>query len=315
MNGKKILVTGYKGFLGSSLIRELKKYHCQIVGVTRNKETGSVDESVQELVGNYSVDFWAKAIVGVDIIYLFAAQTSSAISNKQPFTDLQGNLLPTVSLVQACLQTGLSPRIIFAGSVTQVGPTMKTPVNELLRDNPVTIYDVNKLASEKYLQVYANQMGGRAVTLRLANLYGPGPISSSADRGILNMMVRRALTGGNLTVYGTGEYIRDYVFIDDVVQAFIRSSSQIEKTNGKYYLIGSGQGHSLLEMMTMVKLSVREKVGKNVDLEFVSEPAGTSVIEQRNFVADTNAIQTDSGWKPTTDLKTGIEKTIEYYLR
>lgn len=314
MNGKKILVTGYKGFLGSSLVRELRKYNCQIIGVTRNKEAGNFDESVHELVGNYSVDFWAKVIEGVDIIYLFAAQTSSAISNKQPFTDLQGNLLPTVSLVQACLQTRLSPQIIFAGSVTQVGLTLKTPVNELFRDNPVTIYDVNKLASEKYLQVYANQLDGWAATLRLANLYGPGPKSSSADRGVLNMMVGKALMGEDLTYYGKGEYIRDYVFIDDVVKAFMLVGVNIHKTNGKYYVVGSGEGYSIREMMELVAKLVHKKTGKIVGVVSVPEPDGLSVIEKRNFVADARALKHDTGWSAEVGLEEGITKTIEYYL-
>lgn len=314
MKGKTVLVTGYKGFLGSAILGELKRFHCKLIGVTRNENNVENDKEIRVLVGDYSVSFWEKIIRGVDVIYLFAAQTSAAVADRNPLFDLQSNLLSTVSLMQACLQTGLRPLIVLAGSVTQTGLTRETPIDEKRIDLPVTVYDVNKLSAEKYLQVYANQLGGKAVTLRLANLYGPGPKSSSADRGILNMMVRRAIMGEDLTVYGSGKYLRDYVYIDDVARAFVLAVTNIKNTNGKYYIVGSGQGHTILEMMKLVASQAEKMTGKATRVISVPAPDGLSVIEERNFVADTRAIQIDTGWKAETDLQTGIVNTIKYYL-
>ncbi|MFQ5443755.1 MAG: NAD-dependent epimerase/dehydratase family protein, partial [Nitrospinales bacterium] len=203
--------------------------------------------------------------------------------------------------------------ILFSGTVTQVGFTTNFPNNEKLCDDPITIYDINKLAAEKYLQYYSRQMGGRSVTLRLSNVYGPGPQSGSADRGFLNMMTHRAIKGEPLTIYGKGQFVRDYIFIDDVVNAFLIAGSKMDVVKGRYYVLGSGKGHTIKQAAEMVKERVLNLIENNVEIRYIPVPEGLSKIETRQFVADASNFKRDTGWEPSVSLQTGIDRTIKFF--
>ena len=155
----------------------------------------------------------------VDVVFHFAGQTSLYAADTDPVCDYQANVLPMFLMLEACKKNDVHPDILFTGTSTIVGLPEELPVNETFPDQPVTIYDAHKLMAETYLKCYARMGLARGVTLRLTNVYGPGPKCSSEDRGILNMMVNRALSGKNVTVYGEGKFIRDYVYVDDFEEA------------------------------------------------------------------------------------------------
>ena len=126
-------------------------------------------------------------------------------------------------------------------------------------------------------------------------------------------MIQQALSNKPLTAYGTGEYIRDYIFIDDVVDAFLNAGEHIEKLSGKYFLIGTGTGHSILEMMTMIQEQVQTLTSFAVPINHIPMPEEISLIEKRNFIANSNSFQRKTNWKPSIPLEEGIKKTVEYY--
>lgn len=299
---KNILITGVKGFIGSSVYGALRQYGCKLTGVSRG-----------DIGGEFSIEFWDHVIPMVDMIYHFAAQTSSALADSHPVDDIKSNVLPVVSLIQACQKSQGRPIILYSGAATEIGFTTKNGMPDS-RDKPITVYDVNKLATENFLSYYSRCMDGRSVTLRLANVYGPGPKSSSSDRGILNLMVRRALNSQELTVYGTGEYTRDYVYIDDVVSAFLAAAVFMDRTNGRHFVIGSGAGYTIKEMMKLVARIVKIKTGRKSTVITVPEPVGMSQIEHRHFTADTSSFRDVTGWKAMVSLEEGISRTVDSYL-
>lgn len=316
-SGKTILVTGAAGFIGSSIIRALCNVDCNLIClVTGSRKIGVSSDSTAHIKIHHgdirSVSVWDELLNGVDIIFHFAAQTSSIFANQNPVKDMEINLVPVVRLIQACQKKRVRPDIVFSGTVTQAGLTTHYPVDETHRDDPITIYDINKLAQEKYLQYYGREMGGRAVTLRLANVYGPGSKSGRPDRGILNMMVVKALSNQPLTVYGHGDYVRDYIFIDDVVNAFLIAGTHMNILNGNYYVIGSGQGYCIREMAETVRNLVAKITGQHVEIDFVPPPPELSRIEFRHFVADTRRFCSDSVWRPKVSLQDGISRTIQF---
>ena len=317
---KTILITGGFGYIGSSVVSVLNKISCNIIIVTKenrkavNFSKGAAQISVVK-ADIRKKDIWKNLLSGVDVLFHFAAQTSSSVANDNPSMDIEVNLLPVVNIIETCIKNDLSPHIIFSGTVTQVGFTSIYPVNESFKDVPITIYDINKLAAEKYLQFYSNQLGNHAVTLRLSNVYGPGPRSSSADRGILNIMIRKALQGEPLTIYGDGNFIRDYIFIDDVAEAFLLAGVKIDALRGNYYVIGSGIGSTIKDAVNIIKDKVMKKTKRNVEVAFISPPEDISQIEYRNFVADTNRFSSLTGWKAKISLGEGIDRTINYFLK
>ena len=315
---KVILITGGAGYLGSSIINALSFTKCRIIaldikGSVLNTMHGKAANVSLEYVDIRNKDTWLKFLKGAHVVFHLAAQTSSRIANENPVKDMEVNLLPIAAMIEVCYKNKLRPDIIFAGTVTQVGLTDKCPVDEKFKDNPVTIYDINKLAAEKYLQYYSNQMGRMAATLRLANVYGPGTTSSNADRNILNAMVKKALKGEVLTIYGEGAFIRDYVYIDDVVRAFLIAGAKMDKLAGNYYVIGTGIGYSIKDMVNTVKSEAGRRTDKEVQVNHVPSPEGLSPVEFRNFIANANAFKHATGWMAEVSLQEGIKRTIDFF--
>jgi len=318
--GKTILISGASGFIGSSLARVLSQIDCTLICCSRDIEKLEIIPSAKAHIVNRQIDIrtplvWEEVIEGVDAVFHFAAQTSSKFANDNPCLDMDINLVSIARFIETCQNKKIRPDIIFPGTVTQVGFTETWPIDEMIQDVPISVYDINKLASEKYVCYYGTQLGGRGVTLRLANVYGPGTKTGRPDRGILNMMVMRALKGKSLTLYGDGNYVRDYVFIDDVVTAFLMAGAALSVTNGRYYVLGSGVGHTINEMAEIVKTMVAKITGKNVDIQNVPPPPGLSQIEFRHFVANTSRFREDTGWRPRVRLEEGIKHTIDFFLR
>lgn len=316
--GKTILVTGGAGYIATNLLHALRDVKCRIFRLDR---PGTVFEPVggEAEVTDLEADVrdpaaWEAALNRADIVFHFAAQTSTYVANADPPADLDINVLPMVRLLEVCRTQSWKKVILFSSTVTIVGLPERLPVDESFPDRPVTVYDLHKMMAEQYLKYYAAQGFVTAAVLRLANVYGPGPASSRPDRGILNQMTRRALSGEVLTVYGRGDQLRDYVHVEDVAEAFLRAAMHAADLNGGHYVIGSGRGYSLAEAMNLIADRVAVKTGRRVSVEHVDPPSPQSPIEFRNFVADTGRFAGLTGWKSHYTLERGIDQTIERLL-
>jgi nucleoside-diphosphate-sugar epimerase len=316
--GSKVLVTGGLGFLGSRLVQTLGQVPCQIDLLVRpGRDTNPVPAAratVKLIQGDIQIqETWSKALDGVDYVFHFAAQTSASVANQDPLTDFGINVEPVLHMLETCRRKGLKPSILFSGTVTQAGIPPRLPVDESFQDLPIIVYDIHKLMAEKYLQYYCQDAGIPAVTLRLANVYGPGASVGSQNRGILNLMIRNGLKNEPLTVYGKGEWVRDYLFIDDAVGAFLLAGNAATNIGGNYYVIGSGTGTRIVDAINLVADRVQHHGGHRPEVVHVPPPESSSPIEDRNFVADTGKFRSATGWQPQVSLADGIDRTISYF--
>jgi len=314
---KNILITGGAGYLATNLIAQLRETDCHIIRVD------CPGVQFVPLVGKYTFHdieadirervIWESLLDNVDIVFHFAAQTSVYVAEQDPQADLAINVMPMLHLLETCREKKLTPIVLFSGTVTEVGLTEHLPVNESCPDYPITIYDLHKWMAENYLKHYARTGILKGVVLRLANVYGPGPKSSSADRGVLNMMIRKALQGQSLTVYGDGKYLRDYVYVEDVAHAFLNAAANIGIVSGKHFVIGSGEGYTILQAINLVAERIALKTGKRVPVVNIEPPSQLLPIEFRNFVADTQLFTKSTGWKAKWSLIEGIDATIQEF--
>ena len=312
--GKRIVITGASGYLASNLVYRLQDSRCTIVRLSRKENLPPIDgkADVIDIAGDICErDTWEQVMKNVNIVYHFAAQTSVYVAHDNPLADWLINVAPMLHLLETCREKHEQPVVIFSGTVTEVGIPKSLPVDETHDDQPVTIYDLHKLMAENYLKYYAGQGTVQGTILRLANVYGPGPKSSSADRAVINMMMRKALKGEALTIYGTGEYLRDYIFVEDVISAFLKAPACIEHLNGKHFVLGSGEGVTIARAFTFMAERVTLKIGKQISVEYIAPPAAQSPIEARNFVADTQQFASATGWQAQYSLIDGIDHTLE----
>jgi len=258
---------------------------------------------------------WRRILDGVDVVFHFAAQTSIPLAEKDPPADYTINALPLLHLAETCREMGLSPDVLFTGTVTETGIPMRLPVDETHPDHPVTIYDLHKWLAEQYLKHFVKRGILRGAILRLANVYGPGPQTQSPDRGVLNQMIRKALAGETLAIYDPlGDKLRDYIFVEDAALAFLKAGAYMEEVNGRHFVIGSGEGHTIAEAFHLVADQISLITGREVEVRHSPPPSPPSPIEMRNFVADFHSFSKITGWIPQTSLKEGIAKTIRAFL-
>lgn len=315
---KHLLVTGGSGFLATNLVEALGDTKCLIRRLSRNSSrlapvrgSARLEDMTGDIAGR---DAWERALEGIDVVFHFAAQTSVYTANEDPLADLSDNVLPILHMLETCRGKKLHPIVLFSGTVTEAGIAERLPVDENQKDNPVTVYDLHKLTAENYLKYYTKQSIVKGAVLRLSNVYGPGPKSSGADRGVLNGMIGKALRGETLTIYGHGNYVRDYVYVRDVVNAFLEAGAVIDRLNGSHFVIGSGEGHTIAETVDMVAKHVEKKLGRHVPVVNIDPPHPLSPIEERNFIADTGKFSLATGWNASTSIEEGIDLTIDFIL-
>jgi nucleoside-diphosphate-sugar epimerase len=312
--GKGVLVTGGAGFIGSSLVALLSTAECRIVRLQRSRAApanAGIARVLDVAADVRDPAAWKSALAGIDVVFHLAAQTSVRVAENDPAQDYEANVRPLVHLLDACAALARAPIVVLAGTATQAGLTRALPANEDGGDAPITAYDRHKLAAERLLLERAAIGAVRGTTLRLTNVYGPGPQAGSADRGVLNAMIGRALRGEDLTLYGAGNEMRDYLFVEDAARAFVAAGASAEAVNARRFVVGSGRGHSLAEAFALVAERAAMRTGRRVNVVKAAPPEPVHPIEARSFVADASRFAQATGWRATVDLTEGIDRTIE----
>jgi len=318
---KKILITGASGLIGSRLRHRFFLEDCHLVCQSmRNVPKNEKNKKCNEQWYQASLDspfFWEKLLYDFepDIIFNLAAQTSHYECNKNISKAFEINTLPLANLIETLRQKKIFPTLINVGTATQVGLKLKLPVSENAKDNPLTIYDISKLASEHLTNFYANLEGGSGCTMRLCNVYGFSSEKQHSDRGVLNKFIWQSLNSENIKIYGDGNFIRDYVYVEDVIDAFIKVAQNSNIISGKTYLVGSGVRSTLIEAAKLVLELAHKNHGSKSVIEHISPISDLSTIDFRDFIADVSLISGDINWVAKTTLRSGLEKTMLSVLR
>ncbi len=319
LKGKVVSITGSNGYIGSALTRELEKYSLKIIRISRKQLTpkDGVEDWVLDLNKKSS---WIKIVNRSDIIFHLSGNTSIYDAEKDPKESLISTLFPIIQLINASKKLSRIPRVIFSSTATVYGLTEVLPVLETKQPNPITVYDLHKFFAEQQLLVASSSNIIDAISLRLANVYGPSPTESlSQDRGILSKITKKRFTLKNLQIYGNGDYLRDYIYIDDVVNAFLHASvmdNDILLNKNQISLnVASGKGTPVKEVFDLISREIEKITGIRGDIENVAWPEEVNEIEKRNYIGSIELIKSLTGWQPSVSLEEGIRLLVKHYSK
>jgi len=315
---KDILIIGGLGFIGSNLTHALVKKGYKVTIIDAELDPYGWNyfniETIQKKVEYRKVDIRDKnclidAVKGKDVIFNFAGQVSRLISLENPELDIDINVKGSINVLDAVKIHAPDAKVIFAGSRGQTGEPIYLPVDEDHPDNPTDIYGINKLTAEKYHKLYFDVYGIKTTVFRINNVYGPRCQIKHGHYGVLNLFIGWALQDLPLTVYGDGSQTRDYIYIDDLINAFISIIDNSE-TNGESFQVGSGIETRFLDMVNIIS----DTVGKG-KIVFQPFPDTLNKIDINRFVSSIEKLKKTTGWLPEISLEEGIFRTIEYYKR
>lgn len=310
---KKVLIVGGLGFIGSNLAIALYRAGASVnlLSIDWPLDDSHISPVLKKM------HFWKnnmrelhevqRVVKDVEIIFNLAAGSGAIDSNQCPLKDLDLNCRPQLVLLEACRISNPSVKLVYTSSRLVYSPHATLPVTEGATTNPVSLYGIHKLTVEKYHQIYFHLHGINSVILRITNPYGPYQRPGRNNYGIINWFIQIALSGGNIPVYGTGEQVRDYIYIDDVVNAMMLSGINTEADN-LIFNIASGNPTRFIDMVKAI-ISV---TGKG-NIQYVPWPVNASKVETGDFKADIRFIKKKLGWQPTIALIEGVEKVIAFY--
>ncbi len=316
--GARVLITGGLGFLGSSLAHALVQSGAKVTlldnlnpiygGNRFNIE--EIKDSVITIIDDVrNQDRLRQLIPVADYIFHFAAQVSHIDSGTIPLEDNDTNARAYLALLDLCRQLNPKVKILFPSSRLALGKLLSSPVSEDHPARPLNIYGVHKLSAEHYSRIYAQSYGLRTVVLRLTNPYGPRQQIKHSKYSIPGWFMRLAMEEKEITMFGAGEQKRDYIYVDDVTDAFLMAGAS-SNTDGKLYNCGTGDSITFREMIDEI-LSV---VGSG-SVRSVPWPENYEREETGDFEVDISLLRREAGWNPHTGLHDGLERMYQYYRR
>lgn len=313
---KKVLITGGLGMIGSSIARRLSQLGAEITILdARLPMYGANDFNIRDIPERPRIvetdirDRGALERLDWDfhVIFNLAGQVSHNDSIENPYLDAEINYLGHLNVLEQVRKYNPKAKVFFSGSRLQFGRIQGNPVREDHPQQPLTPYALDKSAAENLYLFYHRIHGIPVVVFRIANPYGPRGQIQHSKYCIVNWFVRQAMEGKTITVFGDGAQIRDYIFIDDLVEACIQAAIH-PQSSGEVFNVGSGIGVTFREMVTqIVQIAQRGKVA------FVDWPASYINVETGDYISDIGKIKKILNWEPRIPLPVGISRTLQYY--
>ena len=314
--GRRVLILGGLGFLGSSLACHLARYDARLtLADAMIDEYGGNLRNIEAIRRDVVVNFcdirdaaamnWL--VRDQDYVFHSAAQVCHLKSLSDPFPDIDINITGTAVVMEALRRFNPAAKLIKLGSRGQYGSVVKLPAGEDVKPEPKGIYEISLLAAEHIIASYHRNHGIRCVLSRLTNIYGPRAQMRHNRFGVANWFMRLALDDDTIPIFGDGRIKRDFLYIDDCVEALLRLAVTAE-AQGEVFNIGHD---SPSDFLTLAETIVAEAgTGR---LAFTPFSAERKAQEPGDFYTDIAKINQITGWRPGTSLSQGVARSLEYY--
>lgn len=314
--GRRVMITGGLGFIGSNLARHLVDLGADVL---------LVDSLIPDYGGNlFNIDgLESRLRVNVadvrqattmnylvqdrEVIFNLAGQVSHIDSMRDPGTDLDINCRSQLTLLEACRRHNPDVKVVYASTRQIYGRPERLPVDETHLVRPTDINGINKAAGEQYHLVYNNVFGVRACSLRLTNVYGPRQLIRHNRQGFIGWFIRLALDGGEIQIFGDGSQLRDFVHVDDAADAFLRAGAT-DTVNGEALNVGGREPVAHKDLVTLLL----EVAGRG-SVRFVEWPDDKKKIDIGSFYSDSSRFAAATGWQPHVALRDGLAATLAFY--
>ena len=299
------VVLGGGGFLGLNLCRRLASSGARVRAFGRHCLFPQELEGVQWRQGDFSdTAALASAIESYDIVFHLVHTNTPQSSNVDMAADVRQNVISSLALLEISCKLEVK-RIVFVSSGgTVYGLAKEVPTPETAPTDPITAYGISKLTIEKYLALYERLYGLSFRVLRVANVFGPFQLPTKSQ-GIIAAVISRALRGQEIEIWGDGSVVRDYIYVNDVVDALERAA--VDQSDQRIFNIGGGQGRNLRQVIAAIeehlgkKLKIRRQRARPIDV-----PVSMLAIERAASVL---------GWRPSTPFNVGLSRTIEWWRK
>ncbi len=314
-SGRRALITGGLGFIGSNLARQLVELGARVTLVdSLVPEYGgnlanitAIEDRVQVNISDVRDEHSMRYLVrGQDYLFNLAGQTSHTDSMANPYTDLEINCRAQLSILEACRKNNSAIKVVFASTRQIYGKPKYLPVDEEHLLHPVDVNGVNKVAGEQYHILYNDAYDLRACALRLTNTFGPRMRVKDARQTFLGVWIRLLVEGKPFEVW-EGPQVRDFTYVDDAVEAFLRAAAS-EEANGQVLNLG---GDCVISLKDLADLLVQVNGGGEYIVR--SFPADRRRIDIGDYYADFGRIRALLGWEPNVPLREGLARTMAFY--
>jgi len=315
-SGRRILITGGLGFIGSNLAHRLAALGADVLLVDSlipdyggnlfniHEIKDRVRVNIADVRDEYGMDYLVR---GHEIIFNLAGQVSHLDSMSDPYTDLEINCRSHLSILEACRKHNPAVTIVYASTRQIYGRPQYLPVDEMHPLAPTDINGIHKLAAEWYYRVYHRVYGLRTASLRMTNTYGPRMRVKDARQTFIGWWLRQMVEGEELQIFGTGQQQRDFDYIDDVVEALLVVAANTNAA-GQVYNLGGDEPISLLALAQLLI-----EVNGSGRYRIVPFPPERERIDIGDFCGDYARIREQLGWRPRVPLREGLARTLAFY--
>jgi UDP-glucose 4-epimerase len=314
--GRRVMITGGLGFIGSNIAHRLVELGADVLLMdSLIPDAGANFFNIDGIAGKLRVNIadvrqestMNHLVRDREVIFNLAGQVSHIDSMKDPYTDLDINCRSQLSILEACRRFNPRVKVVFAGTRQVYGKPDSLPVSEDHLVRPVDVNGINKAAGENYHLLYNNVFNVRACSLRLTNVYGPRQLIRHNRQGFIGWFIRLALEGREIQVFGDGSQMRDLVYVDDAVDAFLRAGAS-DACNGRVFNVGGIEPIALKDLVSLLV----DLAGAG-SVRYVPWPAEKKAIDIGSFYADSTRFREAVGWHPRVPLRAGFARTLDYY--